>query len=180
MKTIFLLKEKRHLPEHSIRNWFRELKNDKFELFEIGKGWKKLPQSKFKFDTIPDFGEWDEITGFERLREYAEKYGDECALASLPRNANIWQEAVLAISKNSKTITTSKNFKWFYDTFGVSALKYADSLMFCACGTFSFDIIKFSEQFLKVPENESCSDVMTKRYGIDVTKKFEEIFFGEK
>lgn len=178
MKTVILKKDKVRLPFEGAFNSCKLTSSGALDLWQNGRGRRILKAGTFTIEDIPDFGEWDEVSGYERLNAYSQLYGDSCALAALPQNASCWRLAVLGVAQSPHT-PSAADLQWFQDTFGGSAFDYCSSLMFMGGRRFVFDLPKFDESCLKTPAGQSTRERLISKYGPEVAERFERVFIKQ-
>ena len=94
MKTVNLVKIK---DEYFVFNEYN-LKNDKYEYFKRGEGWKKTKKFEIIDAEIPE-----SIDNLYDIYKTAEKYGKEvCMKYLITNNCESWKEHIYRISIKSK------------------------------------------------------------------------------
>ncbi len=184
MITYFSPKTNKRYPEHDCQSSF-SVKMGKLRFFIRGHGWRNAKKNEWNKEEIPDLKK--DYTDDE-WREYALKYGSECAQEFLdtcdymkpteafrmfnpPKNKDIWENA--------------DNLIWFKDRFRRDMHDFIDGYMLGLGNSYGLDIIKFENHLAyefsyPMHQDGSMHDFMIKTFGAENTDKFIKLFFPEK
>ena len=154
-------------PEFGVESWFQNEEDRKKKQYHIKpgnidctNGWKKLNLKNWVMEEIPDLAK--PFTD-DQWREYATKYGTECAQEFLewcdyskpsvayrmfhpPENREIWENP--------------ENELWFRATFRTDLSRFMDGYALGLANAYTLDMIKFEKHLayeFKYPINEDES-----------------------
>lgn len=189
MNTFVNLKTGRRLPQHGCWNWFTPAWNKKARAAgkwdyhikpgpDCTNGWKSCNLKIWRQEEIPDLQK--PFTN-EQFKEYAGKYGLECAQEFLECCDYMKPHFARRILTPMKNVPGPEAQAFFEDTFGVSCMRFAVPLIDAFMDTYSFDILAF-EKFLisrfgyPAHKDGSMSDFIKGKFGPDADSKFREYF----
>lgn len=183
MKTYVAKKTGTRFPANGCMSHFT-IKGDKMEYFirlghpECSKGWKKARKKQFVLEEIPDLPKGFTV---EQFKEYAGKYGVDCAQEFLTCCDYSKPFAAWEILNPPVCKWNGADEEWFQQVFGFNIERVCEPSIGMVFNRKVMDVIALEKAFMRYhgynPNDAiSMADFVTAKFGADACKRIQTMF----